>query len=257
MVTQLIRRPIDWVRRGVRALGFDLVRYDALPRDLDPEIARIVRLSHRHSMTSLPRLVALCESVKYIVENQIEGDLVECGVWKGGSMIAVANMLLALGDRSRNLHLYDTYEGMTEPTERDVEFTGKTAGALLALSDKTDPESVWASTPLDGVKQGVLGTGYEPSKVNFVKGRVEDTIPRQAPDHIALLRLDTDWYESTRHELVHLFPRLVPGGVLIIDDYGHWLGARRAVDEYIVEHRLPLMLHRIDFSGRCAIKWRL
>jgi hypothetical protein len=87
-----------------------------------------------------------------------------------------------------------------------------------------------------------------------VKGKVEDTIPRAAPKQIALLRLDTDWYESTYHELKHLYPRLVPGGVLILDDYGHWEGARRAVDQYFEEERIRLFLHRIDYAGRLAIK---
>ena len=71
------------------------------------------------------------------------------------------------------------------------------------------------------------------------------------PERIALLRIDTDWYESTRHELVHLYPRLSPGGVLIIDDYGHWQGARKAVDEYF---QAGLFLNHIDYTGRLAIK---
>jgi len=100
----------------------------------------------------------------------------------------------------------------------------------------------------------VTRVGYDPEKIRFVQGRVEDTLPRHAPDRIALLRLDTDWYESTRHELEHLFPRLAVGGVLILDDYGHWQGARQAVDEYVREHRLRLFLHRIDYAGRCAVK---
>jgi hypothetical protein len=74
------------------------------------------------------------------------------------------------------------------------------------------------------------------------------------PEQIAVLRLDTDFYESTRHELRHLYPRLVHGGVLIIDDYGHWAGARKAVDEYIAEEGIRLLLNRIDYTGRIAIK---
>jgi len=75
------------------------------------------------------------------------------------------------------------------------------------------------------------------------------------PGKIALLRLDTDWYESTAHELKHLYPLLVPGGVIIIDDYGHWEGARKAVDEYITAEKLPLLLNRIDYTGRIGIKY--
>jgi hypothetical protein len=90
--------------------------------------------------------------------------------------------------------------------------------------------------------------------VRFVKGLVEDTLPSSAPESIALLRLDTDWYESTRHELIHLFPRLVSGGVLILDDYGHWQGARKALDEYFEEHGVKMLLNRIDYSARIGVK---
>jgi O-methyltransferase len=83
---------------------------------------------------------------------------------------------------------------------------------------------------------------------------VEDTLPDQAPERIALLRLDTDWYASTKHELEQLYPRLAEGGVLIVDDYGHYEGARRAVDEYFRAAGEPVLLNRIDFSGRLVIK---
>ena len=94
-----------------------------------------------------------------------------------------------------------------------------------------------------------LGSG--PERIHFVEGKVEDTIPAHAPERIALLRLDTDWYESTRHELEHLYPRLSRGGVLIIDDYGHWQGARQAVDEYFGDAHAAL-LNRIDYTARAS-----
>jgi O-methyltransferase len=107
---------------------------------------------------------------------------------------------------------------------------------------------------LEDVKRVMAATGYEPGKTVFVPGRVEDTIPASAPETIALLRLDTDWYQSTYHELTHLYPRLAVGGVLIIDDYGHWQGARKAVDQYIREQKLKLLLCRIDYTGRVCVK---
>jgi hypothetical protein len=100
----------------------------------------------------------------------------------------------------------------------------------------------------------VYDTGYDPAQIVFVKGKVEETLPDAAPSEIALLRLDTDWYESTCHEMIHLYPRLVHGGVLIIDDYGHWQDARRTVDEYISENKLRLGLQRIDHTTRVAIR---
>jgi hypothetical protein len=93
--------------------------------------------------------------------------------------------------------------------------------------------------------------GYPRGQTFFVRGPVEETIPRTIPERIALLRLDTDWHESTRHELVNLYPRLVPGGFLMIDDYGHWSGAKKT-DECFSGP--SLFLNRSDYSGRLAIK---
>src|SRR5205807_4683586 len=114
--------------------------------------------------------------------------------------------------------------------------------------------NTWAYAPLDAVKDALRSTGYPEEHVRFVVGPVEETIPAEMPERVALLRLDTDWYESTKHELEHLFPRLVRGGVLIIDDYGTWGGCRQAVDEYTAAHDLRLFLHRSDPSGRVAVK---
>ena len=223
-----------------------------LPPDFEPDDIETWKTVAPFTMTSPERVQALCAAVRYITRAHIPGDFVECGVWKGGSMMAAARTLIKLGDQSRRLHLFDTFDGMTAPTTADISVDGDSAEELLLKSAKE--ELVWARSPLEEVRRAVLSTGYEPSRILFIQGRVEDTIPTRAPQSIALLRLDTDWYESTKHELLHLYPRLAPGGVLLIDDYGHWKGARKAVDEYIADHSLPLMLHRIDYTGRIAIK---
>ena len=222
------------------------------PPDFDAATIDVCRSVRPFTMTSPERIYSLCRSVEYVVDHAIPGDVVECGVWKGGSMMAVAHTLLAKG-RRRKLYLFDTYAGMPEPTAVDVSFSGQTAAHALATEDKAT-SWIWACCPLDEVRRNVLGTGYDPEQVVFVEGRVEDTVPARAPDRIALLRLDTDWYESTYHELVHLYPRLSTGGVLIVDDYGHWRGARRAVDRFLAEHKPRLLLHRIDYTGRIAVK---
>jgi hypothetical protein len=143
---------------------------------------------------------------------------------------------------------------MSEPDERDISFQGDVAIDQFQRDQIDAQTSDWCYTPLDEVQSAMYSTGYDKSKIHFIKGKVEDTIPKSAPDQIAILRLDTDWYQSTRHELEHLYPRLVPGGILIIDDYGYWQGARKAVDEYIAENDLKIMLHKIDHSARIAIK---
>ena len=167
-------------------------------------------------------------------------------------MMAVARTLLQLGVTDRSLHLFDTFEGMPEPTHVDVDLRQRAAHVLLRDADAES--SIRAVSSLETTRAALLSTGYPASRMLFVKGRVEDTIPMEAPEQISILRLDTDWYESTRHELEHLFPRVSTHGVLIIDDYGHWLGARRAVDEYLLRLQEPILLQRIDYTGRIAVK---
>jgi hypothetical protein len=143
---------------------------------------------------------------------------------------------------------------MTKPGDLDKDFLG-TDGALEFEAKRTGADSSnFCYASLEDVTNALLSTGYPIDRIYFVKGKVEDTIPLQAPDRISLLRLDTDWYESTKHELVHLYPSLCPGGVLIIDDYGHWQGSRAAVDEYFKDLSIPILLNRIDYTGRIGVK---
>ena len=223
-----------------------------LPDATDQDCELIAAVQHL-TMTSPERILALVNGVSYLATNQIEGDFVECGVWKGGSMVATANTLIAHGDTDRRLWLYDTFEGMSEPTEEDVDFMGQPADRLLGEQDRLRSDSIWCFSPLEQVRSAMQETGYPESKVNFVQGKVEDTLPQTKPERIALLRLDTDWYESTRCELEYLFPRMVDGAVLIVDDYGHWEGCRRAVDEYFQKHGVRILLNRIDYTGRIGI----
>lgn len=207
------------------------------------------------SMTSQVRMVSLLRAIDYIVQNRIEGDIVECGVWKGGSMMLVAKRLMQLNDSTRNLYLFDTYEGMSSPGDKDVSLLdNKHANSLLEKTDRLAGNNVWCYSSLDEVKGNLASTQYPASRMFFIKGKVEDTLPEPSIGKIALLRLDTDWYESTKHELETLYDNLASGGVLIIDDYGHWSGSRKAVDEFIEKRQLKIFLNRIDYTGRLAIK---
>ena len=205
------------------------------------------------TMTSPERILALCNSVEYLIESGIEGDFVECGVWRGGSMAVAAKTLKQIGGSDRTIWMYDTYDGMSEPTDQDVDYQGQTADKLMAEQDRADGMSVWCCSSLEQVKTTMMETDYPVDQIHFVQGKVEDTLPRCVPDRTALLRLDTDWYESTKCELEFLFPKLVPGGVLIIDDYGHWEGCRRAVDEYFEQNNIRMLLNRIDYTGRIGV----
>lgn len=205
-------------------------------------------------MTSPERVNSLINAVQYVVKNRIDGAFVECGVWKGGSSMAMALTLNRLGSEKRDLYLYDTFSGMSAPTDVDISIFGKAAHKKFSETSISDDVSDWCFSPLEEVKKNLYGTGYDKERFHFVKGKVEETIPKSIPREISLLRLDTDWYESTKHELIHLFPLLKPNGVLIIDDYGHWEGARKAVDEYISDNNIQILLNRIDATGRIAVK---
>lgn len=220
--------------------------------DFDSDLLALFAAVQPYTMTSIERIWGLREAVRHVVKHDIPGAIVECGVWRGGSMMASALVLKSLG-ALRPLYLFDTFDGMPPPSENDRDLTGRSASALLERSDKSTSD-VWAYSGLDEVRNNMWSTEYPMDLVHFVKGRVEDTIPFQAPDRIAILRLDTDWYESTYHELVSLYPRLSPNGVMIIDDYGHWQGARQAVDAYIAENNLAILLTRLDYTGRMAVK---
>lgn len=247
----------QFIRMLLGRAGYSLVR--RLPADpfanfpdlSDTDRATIIRVQP-FTMTSTERLVSVISATKYIVQNNIPGDIVECGVWRGGSIMAAALTLQSLGENSRRLYLYDTFEGMSAPTEHDRSLDGQPAAKLL--EDEPPGTGIWCYAGLEDVRRNLAATGYPHENIIYVKGKVEDTIPQTIPQAVAMLRLDTDWYDSTLHELRHLYPLLSRHGVLIIDDYGHWQGARRAVDEYLATLPHPIFLHRIDYTGRIAIK---
>jgi hypothetical protein len=219
----------------------------------DRAFAELYERCREYTMTSLERMYALYESTGYIIRAGIEGDLVECGVWRGGSAMLMALTLQRANTTDRALYLYDTFAGMTAPGVSDVDHRGDPAGPRWQSAQAAD-RNQWCYASQAEVEQNLCSTGYPAERIRLVAGKVEETIPRVAPERIALLRLDTDWYESTYHELRYLFPRLSRNGVLIVDDYGHWRGCRRAVDQYCSETGTALLLHRIDYTGRIAIR---
>jgi O-methyltransferase len=239
------------IRRTLNKLGYDIVNPHLGVASADIAITRQVQ---PFTMTSTARQLAVVDAVRYLVANGIQGDFAECGVWRGGSMMAAALTLRSCGDTSRSLYLFDTFEGMTPPTKHDVSHRGRAAEEMLSATKRREGETIWAFATQDDVRINMGSTQYPAERVHYVAGKVEDTLPARAPEKLAFLRLDTDWYESTKHELEHLYPRLVPNGVLIIDDYGHWEGARRAVDEYFAAAKPRPFLSRLDFTGRLLIK---
>jgi len=224
--------------------------------DYDDETREIWDLVRNRTMTRHSKIHFLIHAVQYVERHEIPGAVLECGVWRGGSMLAVAHTLLRLGATDRDLYLFDTFAGMPPATERDVRLSGEHADELL--TGEGPGPMAWARpgnfvATLADVEKGFAGVAYPKERVHFVPGRVEDTVPDRAPDEIAILRLDTDWYESTKHELTHLYERLSPGGVLIIDDYGTWQGSKEATDEFLDKTGEPLLLTRVS-RARVAVK---
>jgi hypothetical protein len=221
--------------------------------NLEPEFLALYEQCREYTMTSWERLYALYNSVRYIVENSIAGDLVECGVWRGGSMKLVAHVLHSLGDTHRTLFLYDTFEGMTEPDPAlDKDFSGNPATNDWHEVQRRGVK--WAYAPVQEVEEVLAKSGYPSENIKLVKGPVEETLPGTIPASIALLRLDTDWHSSTKHEMEHLYPRVSPQGIVILDDYGHYQGARRAVDDYILKLDKKPLLQRVDYSCYLLVK---
>ena len=227
--------------------------------ELSAEERRIVERALPHSITSVSRLKSVIDAVRYCERRTLPGAFAECGVWRGGAVLAMLLTLQELGSEDRDVYLYHPFEGMTEPGEHDVSSFHPPARdtwerarrhGARPCSEFFGPEMLDEQR----VRERLASTGYPHERLHFVRGPVEETIPQHAPPELALLRLDTDWYDSTRHELAHLYPRLCTGGVLLIDDYGHWQGARRAVDEYFATVERPVLLNRTDYTGRAAVK---
>ena len=244
---------INIIQRVLSRFG---VRIAAISRIInsDSEFQEIYNMCAPFTMTSEERMYTLYRSVEYVIKNDIEGDFVECGVWKGGSAMLIAMYLVKHNVLDRTIYLYDTYEGMPIPTSEDFKVGGddKNNASKNWVNKKRDDHNDWCYSPHSEVQNNLLSTGIDSQFVQLVKGKVEETIPQVVPKSIALLRLDTDWYESTKHELVHLYPLLIKRGVLIIDDYGYWAGTKKAVDEYF--HKTEILLSPIDSSGVIGVK---
>ncbi len=231
--------------------GYGVIPNDQYRIDMEDQFRTIWEEVSSFTMTSMERGYGLYTAVNYLQDRGIKGDFVECGVWKGGSCMLMIRTLQQLNVDSRSIWLYDTFAGMPEPGVEDI-----IAWNGSSVKDKWENNSFdhWAvsrETVLDNLKP----LDYPQNRIRAVEGDVAVTLQQELPESISLLRLDTDWYASTCVELELLYPRLVPGGVLIIDDYGHFEGARRAVDEYFARPDVETPLFsRLDYTGRMAVK---
>ena len=200
------------------------------------------------TMTSIERITELFNSLEYIRLNNIFGDFVECGVWKGGNILGIMEYLYYYQMLDRNVWLYDTFEGMTEPEEIDVDLRNQKASDIL--------QQVLCYSSIDEVKKNLSNSKFPFENLEFIIGDVCETLNdyNNIPTKICLLRLDTDWYKSTKKEMDILYPILNENGVLIVDDYGHWNGSKAAVDEYFKSHNLSPTINNIDYTAIKIIK---
>lgn len=225
--------------------------------DLD-DLERAIYAEVAGQVAQSPESIAqTSRAVRYLVENDIAGDFVECGVFMGASIVCmIRTWQHFIGAKPRDIWLYDTFEGMPEQNPEVDIFHDPAQYPLWDQIKRDDGSggSNWVWGPLESVQANVNRTGYPQDRLHYVKGMVEDTLLTQVPEKIALLRLDTDYYASTKSELDHLYPRVVSGGVIIVDDYGAFKGCQMAVDEYFQEHRLKVLLSRIDEHVRMWVK---
>ena len=252
------------VKKGLRALGFRIPEktFSGKYRNIAVEIAAdevdLIKyvLENQLTMTSVERLVNTLKSCKYAVENNIPGDFVECGVWRGGNGILAKKVFESLGS-DKKVWMFDTFEGMTEPTEIDIDARSQNLAKVNYNNMKTATHNEWCYASLEDVKNNCISSGLNLESFNFVKGDVLQTlsIGKNLPKQICVLRLDTDWYESTKAELEALYPLLSKQGVLIIDDYGKWEGSRKAVDEYFDTTKYKPLFNIVCQSARSAIKF--
>lgn len=193
-----------------------------------------------YTSASTERIMNVIDSVQYIVNNEIPGDLCEMGVWYGGLPMAMAMTLNELGDATRRIHLYDTFHGMTEAGPNDLDAWGKHA------NDQWN--QVACLNSLEAVQSNMALTDYPASKISYHIGDVRKTLKGKKPKEFALLRIDLDWYELVQCALVNCYGRVASGGIVIIDDYGHWQGAKKATDEFI--HGRLVELREVDYTAR-------
>ena len=246
---------INYLNFFLNKTGFQIDQIETpLPVETQLEDKKLIQKIKPNSMSSNIRLIELINSINYLIRNNIEGDFVECGVWKGANLVLMQKLIERNKLNSTRVYGFDTFDGMSEPTEFDFDLLGNSAKDLMSNTIKKEGRGIWAYSSLQTVENNIQNSVNFPDNINLIKGKVETTLldDSNLPDRISLLRLDTDFYESTKIELEVLFPKLEKGGVLIIDDYGHFKGARKAVDEYFGDRKI--WLKYVDYTCRLYVK---
>ena len=242
------------ISKSVLFFGYNIINENQKIIELTHNERKLIDLVKGYTMTPQIRIYSLIKALKHINQKKILGDYVECGVWKGGNIMLFKRTLELSNDYSRKIFAYDTFEGMTEPDENDVHISQNLNAKKILEKDKNKKTNIWGVCSLEDVKNNIQTNVKNIDDIKFIKGPVEKTLDIQdnLPEKISLLRLDTDWYSSTKKELEILYKKVSPGGVIIIDDYGHWGGSKKAVDEFFLDKYV--WMHYIDYACRLIIK---
>ena len=243
------------IKKLIFSLGYSLINKNQKIIELTSDQKKIINLVKNYSMTPEIRIYTLMKALEYIDHKKILGDFVECGVWKGGNILLFKkHMELSNNNNNRKIYAYDTFEGMTEPDENDFDLENNLSAEILMNKDKDKKTNIWGVSSLEEVKKNIYSNFKNIDDINFIKGPVEETLSLQKniSEKISLLRLDTDWYSSTKKELEILYNKVSPGGIIIIDDYGHWGGSKKAVDEFFLDKYV--WMHYVDYACRLIIK---
>ncbi|OGC89733.1 MAG: hypothetical protein A2W25_13345 [candidate division Zixibacteria bacterium RBG_16_53_22] len=246
-------------RKGIRLLGYDVRRVQGRPPEMSEEEGQLIEdvIERELTMVSRERLGSTLLAAKFAVTANIQGAFVECGVWRGGNSILASRIFQMNSQLNRGVYLYDTFAGMTQPKDEDYQLRDGIQAKVQFEQKQVGETSLWSCASVEEVRQNFYSFGLDVNDaIRFIKGDVQSTLKDESnlPAKIAVLRLDTDWYESTMCELEVLFPRLSQGGILIIDDYGDWAGAKQAVDEYFSRTTRKMFLQPIDYTGRIGVK---
>lgn len=242
------------ISKVLSKMGYSVINHNQKIVELSKKDDDLIHLVKNYSMTPKIRIYNLLQALRHLKIKKIEGDYVECGVWKGGNILLFKKFLENEDTINRNIYAFDTFEGMTVPDKNDFEISTNNTAIKLLQKDKNKETNVWGICSLDQVKRNISKHTKDLKNINFVKGAVEKTLNenKNIPEKISLLRLDTDWYQSTRKELEVLYEKVSSGGIIIIDDYGHWGGSRKAVDEFFSDKYV--WMHYVDYACRLIIK---
>ncbi len=248
---KLIRKFFNYFSYDIQKINYPIDQFPVI--EAKKEIIKFIKSSKEYSMTNEIRMYALSQSIKKVSIENLDGEFVECGVWKGGNIILMSQ-LNNYYKLNKKIYGFDTFEGMTQPTNFDIDLNNNTAKTKLTDEKKYDNcDNIWCYSSFGEVKKNISKYS-DLTNIKLIKGPVEKTLLEEnnLPEKISVLILDTDFYESTKKELEVLYPKLVKGGILIIDDYGHWQGSRKAVDEYFANTKI--LLQYVDYSSRLIVK---